>query len=462
MPGAANLWPALSDFDPWCFMSPDLLLRLAVFVCMALCNAIVFLRGYGATNPVAILSVTFFLPMAIATLRLSGLQHPSWTQDTYLLLYEAVAVWLVLPTLVLSLAPHVRRSKTSRRFLTRRLQKFYGAALVAVARGFAFCIVAAYVASNLVQAGTPLPLVEPDIIQSLHSNWLPGLRSIVVQVPLGAVLMLLAFSVSRSPADFILLLVVVALPLSRGGRIATFEAIVALTVIQYSIPVVRMSRKWLPAVLLAAVLAAGLLTSFGTQRMNRFGRYDVRYQTVIQWHGPIDRFDILPALYAYFPLSFENLDRFVRASPASPLPGTASLAWLFVGITKLNAVFPVLDAPSYTSLYTPVSTGATVTTALSAFFLDFGPYLAFIPMLVTMLAWLYVYWQAARSVQMAIFNAVVASAFALAAFQPVIVSGAFGQVAMAALLAPPLARSVGAIVSRKRATSSEGSDTRET
>lgn len=423
-------------------------LRLLVIGCVVVCNTLLLMRGYRLANPVTILSLAFFLPLAVATLRLSGLQRQAWSTDTYRLLLEAVAAWLVAPTAILLLVPRVPRLGRIRARLGHQVEHIYRPAVVPFARWFAIAIIGAAILSNIVQAGVPLPLLRPDVIQRIHSDWSPGLRVLVIQLPVAAALLLLAYRLRRSWRDLVLLAVLLAVPLTRGGRISVLEGVVAVVAINHSVGALRIRRRWLPVFLAMVVVVAGLFTAFGTQRVNRFGKYDVRYANVIQWKGPADPTGILPTLYAYFPLSFENLDRFVRQDPSWSLPGTASLSWLLVGLSKLNLAFPVVAGRPIARLYVPVSSGATVSTALTPFFLDFGVGWAFLPMVLVMGAWLFFFVRSWRSLQMAVVNAVFTSAFALAAFQPVIVSSDFGQMALAAVLVLPIARALSTVGER--------------
>lgn len=172
--------------------------------------------------------------------------------------------------------------------------------------------------------------------------------------------------------------------------------------------------------LVSLLMVIGLV-HLGNERHNRFGKYNISYVDVIQWKGYSGPADIFPVLYVYFPLSFENFDRYVIQHKYIRTYGLNSIDWLITGFFKLNHIPEIRDLQEITLQYSPVSTGANVPTALAYFYSDFGLG-AWVPMMLYMFLWLTLYKKNIQSNKYSIYYALISAGFALSSFQAIIIA----------------------------------------
>ncbi|MGR5883637.1 hypothetical protein ACT7DC_30705 [Bacillus cereus] len=133
-----------------------------------------------------------------------------------------------------------------------------------------------------------------------------------------------------------------------------------------------------------------------------------------------DLFDVFAILYGYFALSVENLDRFISANYqfADFQYGKFMLRPVFVGILKFNNIFA--DYPLYeyvNEMRNPVAGFATVHTALVDFSMDFGYYLAIIPMVLFSMIGVYMYVNSYKSIKSKIMYLAYSQVYIFMAFQ---------------------------------------------
>ncbi len=360
--------------------------------------------------------------MLAAMTRMSGLQAASWNYETYVVMFLSALFWLMVPILFFFVNHIGNKSYIACDFeLDRSVRDLFSSPKsVKLVRTIWCFVVGAYVLSNLVQSGQ-LVITNPEALYSLHFEFPFGLRFFARATPVAVILLYFVFFANRNKFDLVLLSVAFLVPLSRGSRIDVALSLVALCVVFSRFPVVNLSKKniFILALVGACLIVGGV--EYGNQRLNRFGLYEVTYDKVIAWRSDIvGPSMILPTVYAYFPLSFENFDQFVGQSRGSTY-GLLSFDWFFTGFVKANWL------PGYSQLladasFVPISSGANVPTALMPFFSDFGAVGSFFPMFLCMGFWLYSYEKGKKSVSWFAIFALYSAAFSLSSFQGLIVS----------------------------------------
>lgn len=398
----------------------DEILQILILVIVPITNFFVIRHTKTWLNPLTIISVVFFLPLIFALSRLSALQAEFWAYDTYAVILLTLIFWVLFPTIYLLLQKKHEHKETRYQSDQPYLKS---KAFELTARWFALLVGSAYLLANYIQASSLLPFLQPELAVQIHAEFPPGIRLIARAGPAAIALLFVSFFYNRKKFDLVLMLCIFLIPLSRLSRIDPFISGMMMLVLNGYFPLIKYrSRSIVIAICLAAVIGVVGL-DLGNQRTNQFGRYEVKYEDAILWKpdvtGPLD---VLPSLYGFFPLSFENFDVFVRTNKGNYTYGLQSLDWLLTGVFKFN-ILRSFQELKYSDLhYRPVSSGATVPTVLFPFYADFGAAGSAIPLFIYMLIWLEFFRRAARSPLFAVLFALSSGGFALATFQAVIVS----------------------------------------
>lgn len=407
---------------------------LAIQIAVVLLGSIALVAAKRSTgiwiNPVTILVVCFFVPLFFSLFRLAGIQSNSWHYQTYIAIWSAIGAWLVFPPILLSVRGRVKIFEKPEDDSLIRTSEFR-----VMARLFALVVVTAYYVGNYVQAGTPLPILNPEAAYSLHTVFPPVIRFFARANPATVGLLFILYWAQRRKFDLFFLAFVLITPLSRLSRIDLALALVVIVILNSIYPIVKLNYKRifvLSGVFL--VLAVGG-AELGNLRTNRFGVYDVKYENAIGWLpdivGPAS---IFPVAYGYFPLSFENFDAFVRQFKGGFMLGFYSFDWLFTGFVKLNWLPGFAKLQSDNAYFEPVSTAANVPTALFPFYADFGPIGMVLPMMVYLAFWSYLFYRSRESTLFALLFALYSGGFALASFQALIAASILVHQVVEALL----------------------------
>jgi len=369
-------------------------------------------------NPVSILISCLFVPLFFALLRLSSLQSSEWGYKTYVAMWTTIGAWLFFPTLVLIAKGRllVKDSFRKDEWLIQTDEFRY------CVRFFAIVVFFSYLAGNYVQAKTILPILKPEIAYQLHTEFPQIIRFFARANPAAVILLYLLYWKNRKPFDLILLLVIFFTPLSRLSRIDLTLGFVGLCVVFSFFPIFHWTKKRaiLAILVIFALLVGG--TELGNLRTNRFGTYNVEYDSAIEWkpgiRGPAN---VLPITYGYFPLSFENFDRFVSNHNDTYMYGVNSFDWVFSGFIKLHWIPGISGLYRVNAkFYMPVSSAATVPTALYPFYADFGSIGMAFPMILYASIWIAFFYRSRKSFCCVMLFAVYSGAFALSSFQAII------------------------------------------
>jgi len=413
----------------------DLLLQIALLPLLLVCLGVSRKVSGTWVNPVGVIGVCFFVPMLLATLRLSGLQSKDWQPETYASLWLAVGAWLILPTIVIAARGRAMGSLVLKPYVL-------SGSFSTISRVASAIVIGAYLLSNYVQAGTVLPIQVPEIAYRLHTEFPPVLRLFARCIPAVVGLCYLLFALHRRWVDLALLAVAFIVPLTRLSRIDVALSLVVLISVFVAMPLFKLSFRRLLVIGLAALVVMVGGVELGNQRTNRFGLYEVKYERAIAWRpdyaGPAG---VLAVAYGYFPLSFENFDAFVIQARDSRTHGLSSFDWFFTGFAKLNRFGPDQETTAYEN-FRPIASAANVPTALLPFYSDFGVLGIALPGTLYMLLWLWFFYKSRSDVRWLLVYGVYTAAFALASFQALIVSSFIAHQMIAVVAASALAQAL--------------------
>lgn len=400
----------------------DTLLIVVIVLSAIACSAVSAAATRKLANPVFLISLGFFAPLVAALLRLSGLQATTWAGDTYVVLAESVGVWLLLPAVGLAglalrrrpLQP-IDRDGDVARALDHPALRWY-ARIAAVAH------VSAVLLQNRISAGQWIVATDPELAYDLHTATVPGI-SILGRAGFAiAGLLFLVYWRRRQWIELVLIALLLLTPLTKLARIDIMMIGVTLAVLNAFVPVVKVNVRRSIMVVAMLFLAIYALVEVGNQRVSRYGRFKVSYADAIRFRtyaGPGETFAVL---YGYFALSFENFDRFVRRNPEFRTNGLLSFSPVFNSFFFADRLsggkYP--DQDVIVERRNPVGAFATVGTALSNFYLDFGAALAWLPMLAFGGLWLTSFAYARGSAVGALIYATYSSAMVLSGFQAVV------------------------------------------
>lgn len=394
----------------------DVLVQTLLSILLLICCTLTIQRSGKWFNPVTIISVVFFVPLVFATFRLSGLQAHSWSTETYTAIWLIVGSWLILPTIVIVALGQPNIALHQDRIVDRSF-------FLLLTRASSLVVIAAYLLSNYIQAGTIIPITIPEVAYRLHTDFPPGLRLFARCIPAIVGLSYVMYIRRRQKFELLLLGLALVVPLSRLSRIDVALSLVILVALFMYMPLFKLTiRRVTTALILFIGLSIGAV-ELGNQRTNRFGLYEVNYSQAIKWRpdtvGPAGIFAVL---YGYFPLSFENFDEFVSHAKDKRTYGSSSFDWFLTGFVKMNRFTGGLHADDAFQTFRPVSSAANVPTAMLPFYSDFGLIGMIFPALVYFMLWLFLFYRSATTHQYLMWYAIYTAAFALSSFQALMVS----------------------------------------
>lgn len=388
-------------------------------VVVVLANVLVYRRTRLILSPLSLMSICFFLPLLLATLRFSTLQSKAWSDNTVVLLFVSVICWMLVPFFV---QMQISGSAYRRSDMRRRIKALPNS-FVHIARLLAGIFVLSFFAENYVLSGSLFPfLVGGSTLHEIHTQSLQVL-GLFTKSNVSVILLLYVAAVkSESRFDRLAIPIILLMPAMRGSRIDIFIALVALTVAYATLNNIRAPKTLIFKMLIASLcisVAGGYLADYRASQ----GQYEISLAENVGL--PLDQSRILTTgatqLFSNFVLPFENLDRLIRKNPDALFFGELTLA-----SPILNAFF---GANNYTDimLATDVekdhlgnpTTPTGVSTALGAFYLDFGSVAAAIPMLFYVLIWMYFYRKSTSNVWAFVLYCLYSSFFSMAAFLPI-------------------------------------------
>lgn len=399
------------------------MLQLICGFALLIANLVLIRRTRQLGSPFSIISVTFFVPLIVATLSLSNLQHGIWAYRTNVLVAVSVLVWGLVPFLLLLIVSGKSGHGKSLRTQIEELPYSF----VIFARLFAVTFLVCFFAENYILTKHLLPYnAGGSTMHEIHAKSLPVI-GLLTKGNSSVLLLLFVCAVrTRSPLDWIAIAVILIVPAMRGSRIDIFQSAIALGV-AFSM-VSNMKPFRLLAVLLVGAMvltiAGGALAYYRTSQGNR---YQISLADIAGLSlKDSDLFTpALSQLFSNFVVPFEDLDHLVRKNPRpvfwgeltliSPLPNAFFEFHHLVGLENVSAV----ESEGYGD---PVATNG-VNTALAAFYLDFGAVGAAFPMLLYLLFWLYLFFRRNGNVGTFLVYCLMCSFFSLSAFQAYMADG---------------------------------------
>lgn len=370
-------------------------------------------------TPLSIVSALYFVPMLLATMRLSGLQGSDWHRSTIVVLGMSVIAWGVYP--FLSLAISGRRPDSSLRL--RNQIRGMSSTLCHVILAIGVIYVVAFVIENIVLTSKAVPLLElGTLAHDSHTKTLPVLNLITRGASAVVSLLFLVYLRRKQWYVTLLLVFVTFLPLTRGSRLDALIALVVLLVLASQVGVVR-GRKVMLGVALAV---AGIVLAFSAIGVVRssFGSEKFEYASNLKLRVPGGAFGVSAAVYGNLAVPFENLDRLVRHNPERRTMGAFSL--MPIAATPMPAArwfkYPTMgELHEFRDPVTP----AGVSTAVAYFYMDFGAVGALVPMLFYMWLWLLLFRSQGRHhlVVLPLYG-LYSGSFALASFQALMLNPA--------------------------------------
>jgi len=231
-----------------------------------------------------------------------------------------------------------------------------------------------------------------------------------------------------------MIIAIIFLPMTRGSRLDTFIAIILIVIMNAQMKIFVFSKlKLLFVVLPLLIIAAIFMSAIGVIR-STVGERQFSYASNLDLKVSGGYFDVISFAYGYFALPFENLDRLIRNNLKVRTAGEFSTMPLFNSFSEFDRLFGFPNMGYIDKFCDPV-TPTGVHTALSVFYLDFGPVFAAIPMIIYMFIWLWLFKNQYRyHIALSVIYALYSAHFALVSFQPLMISPAlYRRIAIVAL-----------------------------
>ena len=295
-------------------------------------------KARSFANPQLYLSAFFHLPLMISTLKLTSVESPYWLLDTEIMLMGS-AILFCFPGIYILLFEKEGSSQGSHDFkISVACSKYFR--FVAIG----FC--GLYVLESYLLSGTLFPIfLGGDIAHHVHSSRMPVLGTFSRSMSLAALLVFLSFRKDRKVFDFVLLVIVIFLPISRASRIEIFVSMICISVLYFTTSRISISRAL--GILSVAAAFTLLMGYIGTQRTNRFGEIDWSYARIIGYKADPGPFDSFAFAYSYFALTFDNLDRLIRNAGQHRYHGLLTVSPLTDTILEFDNL---LDKPSISQI----------------------------------------------------------------------------------------------------------------
>lgn len=180
---------------------------------------------------------------------------------------------------------------------------------------------------------------------------------------------------------FLLILLMFIPFISRGSRLVSIISIISLFIfIIFKNLSINFKKSKMIKIIIMILIILLAFSTFTNLRASQFGKYEFSYSKAIEYTGPFKESTVIPFLYGYFSLSFDNLNRSLYNYNDSINS---------FGLYTFKSIFGVLQFDNIFSInlyklqeYRDFGVGAaTVNTMYYDFIFDFG-YLSFIPIFI--------------------------------------------------------------------------------
>lgn len=394
---------------------------LIVFIIISIASGIItFIKTKDISNPATLLSFFFVIPLLFNRFKLSGLQADAWDDLTYLIIIYFLTIFIILPSVILSYKTNKFVAFNLREMQLPGANVMSILGIVAGISQFAlnylntgFFIPSRYILL-LFESGSVFHVIEV------------GFWGILIET-YWAVIIIFCFLVSikeESRRLKIISIIGILIPLvTRLSRLSVLVVffVIVLALYDYTKNRKRFVLQSIVVIIIAIILGNGIMF----YRWSLGGEYKVSMAESIQFKRNPGPFEIYSSLYAYFPLSIDNVDRFVRKN-RDDLPiayGAYMLRPVLVGGFKFQRIFKSYPMTSdFNELRDPIAGVATVPTAIPEFTVDFGYRLSFIPMLFYSIIGVLLFIYGRRYNYVRIFYYFFAMAYIFSSFQNYFIS----------------------------------------
>jgi len=382
-----------------------------------------FFKTRDISNPPFLTAIFFILPLLLNRLKLSELQAIYWDDLTYLILSYYILIFGIIPFWIISRGNFVRPNynfqddfKQSKRLITISI---IAVSLMQLGVNYLNCgyFIPALHSLELQLKGVEFHTVDVGFWgMAVQTIWLFVLGVSIIN----------AFN-SKSIFLWFLTLIGLLVPvLTRFSRLVVVFVLILAIFLLFDL--VKDRRKFYVTMGISVVLLALSGTYMMYYRWSVGGKYKVSLAKEIKYKGDPGPMEIYSSLYAYLPLSFENVDRFVEKNKyvGEYTYGAYTFRPICVGLLKLQKIFP--DFPlnkHFERKENPLNGVARVSTAVPAFTVDFGFALSFIPMLIYSFLGLILYLEGRRKSYIRFLYFVFSFQLVLASFQNYFIDAIF-------------------------------------
>jgi len=363
-------------------------------------------------NPSNIIIFSFFLPLVLSSMRLSDLQSQNWMVETYIVYFQILMLWFFVPLIYIIF---FNKRKTS------KIENFRFYSIGIISRIYALIFILLYLAENKIIMNSFL-FNKANIsllANSGHTTSLPLISIFTSNAVVAIFLLLINIKKKSNIIDVILIIVICIIPTTRLARIDIFISLIVIFIV---------FLRWFGdkinyyKIILVSIVILMTLSFVGNYRMTHGNAYSIKYSEEIKFNKYSGPNDIFAIYYGYFPLSFENVDRLIRKNQSiDNFYGLITSRVIFGTIQFDNLIkdYPMYDYVN--KFMNPVSGAANVSTCLGEFWLDFGTYFIWIPLLFYITLYLYFYHYSFNNIYYFIIYTMFSYAFALSSFQNLLI-----------------------------------------
>lgn len=402
--------------------SYELLLAILILISITL-GATITTKTKNYVNPINLFNLFFILPLALNRLKLSGIQSAEWQDDTYLLIYIAIFSFSIVPFFMISL--YTSRFSSNRVLAinaTRKEIKSSACILLAT------LATVAQLALNKLNSGFVFPFMHIGEITSKFHVIDVGFFGIALSVSWYVFTFYVLQRAVRTRETVLIIFGIIAL-ISPITRLARFDIISLLFCVYiYALSEKENQKPLILKTFLAASILAILGAYIANYRWSAGGTFSVSFSELIQFNGSSGPFEVFSFLYAYYPLSFENIDRIIIKNQHDwPYAyGAFMLRPLLVGVLKLHHLFPGFPFyEHFDAMRDPLIGVATVPTAIPEFAVDFGVTASVIPMIFYSLIGCYLFINSQKNQKFTILYSFYSIAYFNLSFQNAFISPLF-------------------------------------
>ncbi|WP_022793418.1 O-antigen polymerase [Marinococcus halotolerans] len=385
---------------------------LCLLILSIICGFITF-RTKDIFNPVNIVFLGIFFHLIIATFRFSSLQNDYWVTDTIFIFIQAFVILFIFPVILLLIKAPPKKK------INYDVLKYVG-----IIRIISLIVLGIGLIENFIISGSFLPFLNATA--SLHKDSVPGLDFFTSTASgiIGIFLVVYYFK-EKNKFDLLLSFLLISLPLLKLSRIdfiltALLVIVLFTYLVKFNLKKILMLVGGVFSLLFSLVFIANYRSTAGYS-------YNIDYSESIMYTGPNDPFNLIAYYYGYFPLSFENFDLLVRNTTnmgdSFLTYGLYTLRPITLGIFQLNNIIESYPQTDYfASLTNPAYKAEVIATLFGYYYVDFGSLFIALPLLLTIIPFLYLYYKKQDDLFKNLLYALLASSILMGGWSNFIIS----------------------------------------